>query len=246
MKIYCLIPARSNSKAIVSKNVKTLKGFPLLAYSIAASKLSKKITRTIVSTNSPDTAELAKKYGAEAPFLRPERFCRDNSNDLDAIAHALRWLERNEGEMPDLVVYLRPSTPLREPKLIDEAIDKIIKNNRATSLRSGHVLAEPPHKMFQVLRTGWFTGFFPDYPKPEYHGIPRQLFPQAYHPNGYVDIVRSDFIKKNKFKLCFGEKIMPFITPIVTEIDLPEDFDYLSYQVKKTKNPVYKYLKTRF
>src|SRR3989344_8734794 len=115
MKIYCLIPARSNSKVIVSKNVKTLKDFPLLAYSIAASKLSKKITRTIVSTNSPDTVELAKKYGAEVPFLRPEKFCRDSSNDLDVIAHALRWFQRNEREMPDLIVYLRPTTPLRYP-----------------------------------------------------------------------------------------------------------------------------------
>ena len=246
MTIYCLIPARANSKAVTSKNIKMLGGFPLLAYSIAVSKMSKKIDRTIVSTNSLDTMELAKKYGAEVPFLRPEKFCRDNSNDLDAIGHALRWLQKSEGEMPDLVVYLRPSTPLRDPKIIDEAIDKIIKNKKATSLRSAHVLAEPPHKMFQISKSGYFTGFFPDYPKPEYHGIPRQLFPQAYHPNGYIDIVRGDFIKKNKFKLCFGEKILPFITPTVTEIDLPEDFEYLEYQIKKTNNPAYSYLKNNF
>src|SRR3989338_7063543 len=106
MKIYSIIPARSNSKAVASKNVKPLKGFPLLAYSIAVSKLIKNVSRVIVSTNSSAIAELAKKYGAETPFLRPAKFCKDSSNDLDAIGHALRWLEENEGEVPDLVVYL--------------------------------------------------------------------------------------------------------------------------------------------
>jgi len=246
MKIYSIIPARSNSKAVASKNVKLLKGFPLLAYSIAVAKLIKKVSRVIVSTNSPEIAELAKKYGAEAPFLRPAKFCQDSSNDLDAIGHSLRWLEENEKQVPDLVVYLRPSTPLRDFRLIDKAIATLIKNPKATSLRSGHILAEPPHKMFQLNKAGFFTGFFPDYPKPEYHGIPRQLFPQAYHPNGYVDIVRSDFIKANKYKLCFGEKILPLITPIVTEIDLPEDLAYLEYQINKFGSPLYDYLAKNF
>lgn len=246
MKIYSLIPARSNSKAVVSKNIKILKGFPLLAYSIAAAKLIKKVSRVIVSTNSPAIAELAKKYGAEAPFLRPAQFCRDSSNDLDAIGHALRWLEEKEGKAPDLVVYLRPSTPLRDSRLIDKAITSLIKNSKATSLRSAHILAEPPHKMFQLNKAGFFTGFFPDFPKPEYHGIPRQLFPQAYHPNGYVDIVRRDFIEKSRFKLCFGEKILPLITPMVTEIDLLDDFVYLEYQINKFGHPLYDYLAANF
>lgn len=246
MLIYSIIPARSNSKAIISKNIKPLNGFPLLAYSIAASKLIKGISRTIVSTNSPEIAELAKKYGAESPFLRPEKFCRDSSNDLDAIGHALRWLEKNEGKTPDLVVYLRPTTPLRDPSLVGVAIKQMQKNPKATSLRSAHILAEPPQKMYQLNKTGFFVGFFPNHPKPEYCGIPRQLFPQAYHPNGYVDIVRNDFIKKSGYKLCFGEKILPFITPIVTEIDLPEDFEYLEYYLRKQSNPIRDYLVKNF
>lgn len=246
MEIYSIIPARSNSKGVPSKNIKLLKDFPLLAYSIAAAKLTKGISRTIVSTNSPQIAELAKKYGAEAPFLRPAKFCRDSSNDLDAIGHALKWLKKNEGSTPDLVVYLRPTTPLRDPVLIAKAIRELSQSPRATSLRSGHQIAEPPHKLFQVLKTGFFGGFFPDYPHPEYHGIPRQMFPQAYHPNGYVDIVRVDFIKKSNFTLCFGEKIQPFVTPVVTEIDTPEDFDYLEYSFKKGTNRLYDYLLKNF
>ena len=242
MEIYSLIPARSNSKGVPSKNIKPLNGFPLLAYSIAASKLTKGISRTIVSTNSPEIAEMAKKYGAEAPFLRPAKFCKDSSNDLDAISHALRWLEKNEGSVPDLVVYLRPTTPLRDPAVIAKAVNDLKRFPKATSLRSGHPIAEPPHKMFQLSSAGFFTGFFPDYPKPEYHGIPRQMFPQAYHPNGYVDIVRTYFIKKSKFRLCFGEKIKPFITPFIIEIDHPGDFEYLEYSSRKQPNPLHDYL----
>lgn len=242
MKIYSIIPARSGSKGVPAKNVRDLGGFPMLAYSIAISRLVKRIDRVIVSTNSRETAELAKKYGAEAPFLRPEKFCRDSSNDLDALGHALRWLRDNEGEMPDLVVYLRPSTPLRDPALISAAIKKIISFPRATSLRSAHPIAEPPHKLFQLSKSGFFTGFFPDHPDPEYHGVPRQLFPQAYHPNGYIDIMRSSFIKNSKFKLCFGNKILPFITPIVTEVDTPEDFEYLEHEITKKRSAAYDYL----
>lgn len=246
MEIYSIIPARSNSRGVPSKNIKLLKSFPLLAYSIAAAKLTKGISRVIVSTNSPEIVQLAKKYGAEAPFLRPAKFCRASSNDLDVIAHALRWLQKEEGSVPDLIVYLRPTTPLRDPAIIAKALNELKRFPRATSLRSGHPIAEPPHKLFQILKTGFFGGFFHDYPIPEYHGIPRQMFPQAYHPNGYVDIVRSDFIKKSNFKFCFGEKILPFITPIVTEIDLPEDFEYLKYCLKKNDSPTYDYLVKNF
>ena len=246
MKIVAMIPARSNSQAVTAKNIKLLDGFPLLAYSITAAKLTKMVSRVIVSTNSPIIAELAIKYGAEAPFLRPEKYCRHSSNDLAAIGHTLRWLEKHEGTAPDLLVYLRPTTPLRVPLLLDQAINKILVSPRATSLRSAHILAEPPHKMFQLSKAGWFSGFFPDYPKPEYFGIPRQLFPQAFHPNGYIDIVRNNFIKKSNYKLCFGEKILPFITPVVTEIDLPEDFTYLQYQLGKQRNPLHSYLLKHF
>ena len=246
MEIYSIIPARSNSKGIPSKNIKPLNGFPLLAYSIAASKLTKVISRTIVSTNSPEIAEMAKKYGAEAPFLRPAKYCKDSSNDLDAIGHALKWLEKNESSIPDLIVYLRPTTPLREPAVLAKAISELRHSPGATSLRSGHAVAEPPHKMFQILKTGFFGGFFPNFPRPEYHGIPRQFFPQTYHPNGYVDIVRSNFIKRNNFKRCFGEKIKLFVTPFVIEIDHPEDFEYLEYRSKKIPGPLYNYLVKNF
>lgn len=245
MKIYSLIQARGGSKGVPKKNIKFLGGYPLIAYSIAASKLSKRIQRTIVSTNSEEIAELARRYGAETPFLRPDEFAQDGSTDLDVFAHAIKWLEENEGNLPDLLVQLRPTTPLRDPSLMDAAIEKIKNEPNVHSLRSAHKLAEPPQKMLQIDTVGFWTGFFPDHPHPEYYNLPRQTFPDAYHPNGYVDIVRSDFIVKNP-GLFYGPKVLSFVTPFTIEIDRPEDFDQLEYHLGKYGSPLYDYLINNF
>lgn len=245
MMTYSIIQARGGSKGVPGKNTKLLGGFPLIAYSIAASKLSKLIQRTIVSTNSEEIAELARRYGAETPFLRPAEFAQDNSTDLNVFAHTVGWLEENESDLPDLLVQLRPTTPLRDPVLIDAAIEKIKNEPDADSLRSAHKLAEPPQKMLQVGMAGFWTGFFPHDTRPEYWNLPRQNFPDAYHPNGYVDIVRPDFIKKNP-GLFFGDKILSFTTPFTVEIDRPEDFEYLDYNFKKQPGPLYEYLVKSF
>ncbi|HEY4507125.1 MAG TPA: acylneuraminate cytidylyltransferase family protein [Candidatus Paceibacterota bacterium] len=245
-KIYSIIQARGGSKGVPGKNIKFLGGYPVIAYSIAASKLSKRISRNIVSTNSPEISEIAKKYGAEVPFIRPEEFAQDNSTDLDVFTHAIKWLEENEGDLPDLLVQLRPATPLRDPIMMDSAIEKLGADPRATSLRSAHKLAEPPQKMFKIGEGGYWTGFFPDDPRPEYYNLPRQSFPTAFHPNGYVDIVRPDFIKQNP-GLFYGQKSLAFETPFTIEIDTPEDVEYLEYIfTKKQDNSVYDYLKANF
>jgi len=244
MKVYSIIQARGGSKGVPGKNIRALGGYPLIAYSIAASQLSKRIKRTIVSTDSEEIADCSKQFGGEVPFLRPAEFAQDKSTDLDVFQHAIRWLKENEKEMPDFLVQFRPTTPLRDPLDIDRAIELIQTKSEATSLRSAHELPEPPQKMLQVDKNGFFQGFFPDDPRPEYYNLPRQMFPRAYHPNGYVDIIRPGFVEKNKALL--GPKVLSFITPVITEVDLPEDFDYLEYQLTQKRNPVYEYLTKKY
>ncbi len=245
LKIYSLIQARGGSRGVPKKNVKLLGGHPLIAFSIAASRLCKGIQRTIVSTDSPEIAEIAKNYGAETPFLRPAEFAGDFSTDLDVFAHAIKWLEENEGNLPDLLVQLRPTTPLRDPALIDEALKEIQANPEATSLRSTHKIAQPPQKMFQVDSAGFWTGFFPNDPRPEYFNLPRQTFPNAYYPNGYVDIVRPDFIRNNPGQFS-GPRILAFVTPATIDMDMPEDFEYAEYVLYKQRNPLFDYLLKNF
>ena len=240
--IIALIPARSGSKGIPKKNIKLLGEFPLIAYTIEAAKKSSLIDRVIVSTDSEEIAEISRKHGAEVPFLRPTEFSGDKSPDMDFILHALDWLKKNENTQPDLIVHLRPTTPLRDPALIDDAIKKIQSNEGATCLRSGHELAESPHKFFEI-EDGFFVGLFPDDPRPEYYNLPRQSFASAYHPNGYVDVIKPDYIRKSG-KL-HGPKILAFVTPVSIEVDRTEDFEHLEHVIEKKGHVLYDILKSK-
>lgn len=242
--IICLITARGGSKGVPGKNIKLLKGYPLIAYSIWASQLSRHIKRTIVSTDSLEIASISKKYKAEVPFMRPIELAQDNSTDLEVIEHAISWFGEKGRVTPDFIVHLRPTTPLRDPMEIDKAIERIIAYPMATSLRSVHELSEPPQKMFQLDGSGFLKGFFPNDPRPEYYNLPRQIFPRAYQPNGYADIIKTSFVVENNS--LHGPNILGFITPFSVEVDRPEDFEYLQYQLDNNKNPIYEYLKNNF
>jgi CMP-N,N'-diacetyllegionaminic acid synthase len=236
---YAIIPARGGSKGVPRKNIKLLKGFPLIAYSIAAAKLSKKTDRVIVSTESPEIAEIAEEFGAEVPFMRPDEYAQDKSPDIDFVRHAIDWFAKNESKQLDLFVHLRPTTPLRDPAFIDKAIGDIVNNNEATALRSVHELAEPPQKMLGIEH-GYLTGLFPHETRPEYYNLPRQVFPKAYHPNGYVDIIRTGYVTKTN--TLHGPRMIGFVTPFTIEIDNPEDFSHLEYSLDKDSHPLYEYL----
>lgn len=240
MTALAIIPARSGSKGVVNKNVRPLAGHPVLAYSIVAAQACPALDRVIVSTDAPEIAEIARRYGAETPFLRPAELAGDESPDLEYVRHALEWLDENEGSAPDLLALLRPTTPLRDPAVLTGALDALGCDSAATGLRSAHELAEPPHKML-AIDDGYLTGFFPDDPRPEYYNLPRQSFPPAYHPNGYVDVVRSDNVLAGGN--LFGSRVLGFVTPRVVEIDQQEDFDYLTFLIERDGSPLLEELK---
>ncbi len=238
MKILALIPARGGSKGVPKKNIKLLKDFPLISYTIAAAKLSKKINKVVVTTDSQEIVDISLKYNAEVPFLRPSELANDSSNDIDFVVHALDWLENNENFIPDLVVLLRPTTPLREVEYLDDAIEELIKNNKATSLRSSHIVAESPFKWFSI-KDDFYTPICDKY-NLEDTSKPRQFFPDVYIPNGYVDVLKIDFIKKNNS--LYGSNILGYITPIGYEVDTLDDFEYIEFQISKKSTPLFKYL----
>jgi len=241
--IIALIPARGGSKSIPKKNIVDLGGFPLIAYSIAAAKLSKHISRIIVSTDSPEIAEVAKHYGAEVPFMRPAEFATDQAGDFDVVKHALTWLKENEGQEPEYTVFLRPTTPLRDPKVIDEAIENLLSHPEATCLRSGHEMRESPYKLFGK-EGDYFVGLFPQDPRPEYYNLPRQSFPPVYQPDGYVDIwERQTIMEQDRLH---GEKILAFIAPDVGELDNPQDLEFIRFQLQKGQYAILDYLKNEY
>mgnify|MGYP000445084150 CR=1 FL=1 len=237
--IVGIIPARGGSKGVPKKNIKEICGFPMIAYSIVAGRLSEKIDRCIVSTDSQEIADIANEYGADVPFLRPSEFATDASTDIEYIKHAIDWFDKNEGHVPEYWVLLRPTTPLREPKIIDEAIKEMINHQEATSLISIHEFAETPGKMFG-MQDGFLHGLCPMDPRPEYFTLPRQAFAPSYFGNGYVDIIKTSTVMG--YDSCFGSRMLGFEAPDTGEIDIPEDFKRVEFYLNQVKSSIHQHL----
>jgi N-acylneuraminate cytidylyltransferase len=233
--IVAIIPARSGSKSLVDKNIKDLSGHPLIAYSIAVAKMSKTIDRVIVSTNSQEYADIAKQYGAEVPFIRPDEYSTDVATDRDFLVHAMNWFDENENSVPEYWAHLRPTTPLRSVEIIDNAINKIVQDNNATSLRSGHKAPESPLKWF-VKSNRYFRGLVGG----EDYNLPKEAFEQVYIPDGFVDVVKSSFVMNHQE--IHGNKMIGFESPVCTEVDSAEEFDYIQYQLDKNGSELLSYL----
>ena len=228
--IVAVIPARSGSKGVPDKNIKLLAGRPLLAYSIAAARLAINIQRIIVSTDSEHYAYIAREYGAEVPFLRPVEISGDNSTDYEWIKHTLDWMQKEEGFIPSYLVHLRPTTPLREPIYIEEAINRLMQDNSATALRSSHEMIQSSYKTLEI-EGGYYKCIGTGSLDLDEANRPRQEFKKTYDPNGYVDVYKSRYIVENGKIL--GDRVLAYITPRIAEVDTLEEFDFLEYQVYK-------------
>ena len=240
-KSVCIIPARGGSKGIPKKNIKNLGDYPLIAYSIAASKLSKHIRNTIVTTDCKEIANIAKHYGADVPYLRPSDLAKDDSTDLEFFNYHLDYLKKNNLEIPDFFVHLRPTTPFREISIIDDAISLFVIDKQATSLRSAYFTHLTPYKMFKK-EGNYMRPFLTSKLAKEFYNLPRQAFEDAYIPNGYIDIVKSEvFLTSN---MLHGENIYLYETDNVADIDTQEDFLFAEKMllVQDKFEEIFKYL----
>lgn len=246
MKIECvaIIPARSGSKGIKDKNLSDLGGYPLIAYSIIAAKLTNKIDRIIISTDSEYYAEIAKNYGAEVPFLRPKELSGDKATDRDFMLHAMQWVQSNEGHTPEYWVHLRPTTPLRDPKHLDRAIQVLINRPEASALRSAHVAPESPFKWFRCNDDGYLTDLTSNDTSLDKFNLPRQSYPQVYIPDGYVDVVKSSYIMNSEF--FHGDKVLAYESPFCTEVDSQDELELLNFQLQKHGSTLLNYLSANF
>ncbi len=230
LRVSALIPARSGSKGVPDKNIRPLGNYPLLAWTIAACRKAALIDRVIVSTDSQSYAQTAKTWGAEVPFLRPAELAQDSSPDYEFISHAIRSLAQT-GDRPDLVVHMRPTTPLRDPSIIDDAIRAFQRAEGNTALRSVHEMSESAYKSFEITATGLLTRLGQASTSLDQANNPRQSFPKTYIANGYVDVLSVDFIERSG--VIHGDKVMPFVTPEAVEVDTSEDFQYLEFLVSR-------------
>ena len=221
-QILALIPARGGSKGIPRKNVMLIAGKPLIAYSILQGQASKLINRVIVSTEDEEIAEVAQQWGAEVPFMRPSEYAQDLSPDIDLFRHALTWLQQHEDYVPDLVVHLRPTCPVRRVELIDKAINTLAARPEASALRSVTLAMQTPYKMWHITSDNYLEPVVRIKGIPDSQSLPRQQLPPVYWQNGYVDVMRPRAVLENRS--MWGDCAIPFIVdePIF-ELDYPEN-----------------------
>jgi CMP-N-acetylneuraminic acid synthetase len=220
MNIIAIIPARSGSKSVIHKNIRPIAGKPMLAYSIEHARASKYIDRVILSTDSPDYAEIGKEYGAEVPFLRPAEYATDTATDIEVFYHCLTFLKEKEGTMPDIVVHLRPTYPIRRVVDIDNMIRLLLDNETADSVRSIAPAKEIPYKMWFRDESGFITPVMKDIP--ECYNMPRQSLPGVYYQNACIDVVRGRVIL-NDYSMT-GKNILGYEMDKNYDIDTEEEF----------------------
>src|SRR5215213_1625419 len=232
-EILALIPARGGSKGIPRKNIRSFAGYPLIAWSIAAAKQASSVTRIIVSTDDEEIASVAREYGAETPFLRPAEFAQDNTTDLPVFEHALQWLEENEGYLPEVVIQLRPTSPIRPKDCVERAVNILLQHADADCVRGVVPAWQNPHKMWRFAGKGQ-----PMRPLLKVDGIaepynaPRQVLPPVYWQTGHIDAIRVSTIRQKRS--LTGDVIYPLVIDPRYTVDIDQLSDWAKYEALAT------------
>jgi CMP-N,N'-diacetyllegionaminic acid synthase len=222
--IVALIPARAGSKRLHGKNLRPLAGHPLIAYTIAAARQSGVFSDLIVSTDSPATAEVARHYGAETPFLRPEELAADLSPDIEWVRHALSQLGQ-KGRAYDCFSILRPTSPFRTAATIRRAWNQFSGRHDVDSLRAVEPCRQHPGKMWRMegdrivpLLDGGPTN-------PPWHSMAYQALPQVLVQNASLEIAWTRVPLEQG--TIAGTRILAFFTQGYEGVDLNDAKDWM-------------------
>jgi len=232
-EVLAVIPARGNSKTIPNKNIKDFVGFPLIAYSIAAATQSEYVTRTIVSTDQEAIKDIAMQYGAEVPFMRPARLALDATTDFPVFQHALEWLNDIQSYHPDMVVQLRPTSPVRSVGLVDEAVQILMDHPQADAVRGVIPAGQNPYKMWRLAEDGHMQPVLSVEGISESYNAPRQHLPNVYWQTGHIDVIRTaTILEKHSMS---GDVIFPQMieSKFAVDIDTPLDWERAERLVKE-------------
>tara|TARA_Y100000768_G_C23988997_1_gene690846 strand:+ start:5930 stop:6643 length:714 start_codon:yes stop_codon:yes gene_type:complete len=219
--ILGLIPARGGSKGIPLKNIKNIYGKPLLAYTAEAALKSKNLDRVILSTDSIEIKDVGEKYGLEVPFLRPKILSKDDSPTLPVIIHALENIRKKDNFIPDIVVLLQPTSPLRNNHHIDNAIKVFLDNENADSLVS---VVKIPHNFspYSALQKGKQNIVTPFLKHSENYTL-RQKKPVFYGRNGALYISTRECIVDKKS--MYGDITISYLMDQKNSLDIDSHFD---------------------
>lgn len=210
-----VIPARGGSKRIPRKNIVFLGKKPLIVYTIDAALKSRKIARTVVSTDNEEIAAVAKQYGAEVPFMRPSRIAQDKSSLVEVLEHALKKMEV-KGQKFNAVILLQPTSPFRDAKNIDEAIN-LFEKTEADTVTAVSYPDESPYYAWRI-RDNELISLFPI----KYQNMPREKHPITVMENGAIYIIKREIVLTKKI---YGEKVVPYIMDREKSLNIDELID---------------------
>ena len=217
----CVIPARGGSKRIPKKNIKDFFGKPLIAYSIQTALESNLFQRVIVSTDDEEIAKIAKKYGAEIPFLRPKELSDDFTDAADVVNHALEFFE-NLGEEYEFICTVYATAPFIQVKYLVKGYEEL-KNSNAVNAFSCTSMPFPAQRSFTIDKNGRCKMF-----TPEHYSTRSQDLEDSYQDAGQFYWTNRIRQIENNRRLVFSEISIPIILPrhLVQDIDTPEDWQY--------------------
>ena len=223
MKVLGIIPARGGSKRIPKKNIRILAGKPLISHTIEAALKSKHINRLIVSTDDDEIARVAEKFGAEVPFLRPASLAQDDTPDQPVFQHALEALKEQDNYEPDIVLHLRPTTPLKTPQTIDKVIEKM-RETKADIVRTMTPVegVHHPYWMYSLSENGRTMPIMKNIKVSEYYQS--QLLPNFNRISCVADAIKPSLIYNGNF--FDSDNMMGIITEPTESIDIDTEYDF--------------------
>jgi CMP-N,N'-diacetyllegionaminic acid synthase len=225
--VLAVIPARSGSKGIPNKNLRELAGKPLLAYTAEAARTAGVFDRIVLTTDSEEIAELGRSVGLETPFVRPKELAKDDTPMLPVLQHAVSVLE-NEGWKPQIVVLLQPSSPLRKPNHIKDALE-MLEREDCDSVVS---VIEIPHVFSPQKALRLEDGFIRFWSEEAGSITRRQQLETAYAREGTVYAVKRDVLmEKNSI---YGDRCLPLVLPAEESLNLDtlDDWDRAEKKLK--------------
>lgn len=223
--MIAIVPARGGSKGLPGKNIKELCGKPLIAYTIQAALEAEGIDRVVVTTDDEEIANVAKKYGAEIPFMRPAELAGDTASAVDVYLHAVSFLEKEEGKAIDKFMVLLPTAPLRNGSDIEQALRQFEETHAETLVSMKE--AETPISWYYEMD---------DSGKVKNLGINaenavsnRQVNDSYYVPNGAIYILDTKLLKERR--TYYNDNTVAYVMSAENSIDIDCQLDFMIAQL---------------
>jgi len=222
IRILGITLARGGSKSILRKNIKLIDGVPLIGYTVKEALKSKLITRYIVSTDDEEIQQVAIKYGAEAPFLRPSEISSDQASSVDALKHAVNWIEKEEGIKYNYVIELMCTNPLKTVEDIDASIDKLLKTKADSVIAVHHLEDHHPARIKKIVDDKIIDFCMQEIPESRR----QDLKPDAYIRSGSIYALKRNHLMVDS-KRYGSENSRPYILPPERSINIDTEIDFL-------------------